>query len=853
MKVPYTWLQDYVDTDLAPQILANKLTMAGLEVDKVEERWEKIITARIVWKEPVKGSDHLNATRIDTNDGRELSVVCGAPNISVGDIVPLALPGAQFTGPEGETLTIGVTKKRGVVSEGMLCSPRELGLSNDHTGIFLLPPETPIGRPLAEVIIELDIKAHRGDLFSMTGVAREVAAFSGTRMHMPEINVPESGKQKIDALLKLTVEDTDLCPRFTARVIRNVKLGPSPLWMVQRLAAAGMRPISNIVDITNYVMLEIGQPLHAFDYDRVADHHLIVRRARPGERLRTLDDQDRDLTTDMMMVCDPTGPLSVAGVMGGAASEISDSTTNILLEAATWNPGNIRRTSARLGLRSEASSRFEKGPDPELALIGLNRAAQLMAELADGEIVHGYLDNYPEPVAPRVLPFTAHDCTWLLGYDITPSEAAEALAALEFGVELAADGSDHMLVTIPTWRADVVEAADLVEEVGRVLGYDRISGTIPTGELPEGLHDDWFDRQEKVRDILAGAGCHEIVTYPLTSRAAMLNILADQSNVMPLLTGSIDQLSSGTLNEKSKSKGKGKKNDALSVTSSSLPVLPPEKMPAVTLVNPLSTKQESLRLTLLISLLETLADNAHQGAQQIRLFEVGRRYIPVSNDMTQLPAERRSIGVVLAGPVSQTWEEPHQTDFYDLKAVAERLLQSLHVQGARYTPTQHPTFHPGRCAIIELPVSTEPGAPMSPAGIMGEVHPTVLERYDLHQRAYALEIDLERLYAAATERVLYKGVSRYPALTRDLAIIVDTTVAAGDVTEVIRQAGGELVRTVTLFDVYTGESIAADKKSLGYTISYQSDERTLNDADWDAAQTRIVAALSEQFEATLRE
>ncbi|HKD74910.1 MAG TPA: phenylalanine--tRNA ligase subunit beta, partial [Ktedonobacterales bacterium] len=581
-----------------------------------------------------------------------------------------------------------------------LCSSRELGLSSDHSGIYLLPKDTPLGRPLAETIIDLDIKAHRGDLFSVTGVAREVAAFSGKQLRLPLLDVPERGKQTVGDLARVTVEDIEMCPRFTARVIRNIKIGPSPLWMVQRLAAAGMRSISNVVDITNYVMWETGQPLHAFDYDRVAEHRLIVRRAKKGETIRTLDDQERELTTEMMLVCDPTGPLSVAGVMGGATSEISNTTTNVLLEAATWNPVNIRRTSTKLGLRSESSSRFEKGLDPELARMGLDRAAQLMAELADGEVAPGYIDNYPQPVEQQILRFNPREVEWLMGYQVSPSEVADALTSLQFGVALDDDG-ENMTVTVPTWRGDVKESADLVEEVARMLGYDRITGTIPSGPLPEPQQVDWFERENLVRDVVSGAGCREVVTYPLTNRAAMLQILSDQSDVAPLLTGAVTP----TANQAPAANGKKKgKTAALATTGAATALMiPPEQMPAITLANALSAKQDTLRLTLLVSLMETMAYNIHQGVKSVRIFELGRRYIPASADAGALPHERRSLGIMLAGWADANWlDGEREHDFFDLKAVVERLFADMHVAGARYTPTQHPTFHPGRCALIEL-------------------------------------------------------------------------------------------------------------------------------------------------------
>lgn len=867
MKVPYHWLKEYVATDLEPQALANKLTMAGLEVDHVATRWPKIVTAQIVYLEPVKGSNHLNATRVTTGQGDERSVVCGAPNIKLGDVVPLALPGAVVQAEGGETFTIGVAKKMGIRSEGMLCSPRELGLSSDHQGIYILPADTPLNMPWEEVVIELDIKAHRGDLFGIYSIAREVAAFANVPLQAPPLAVPELGPTPVAELARVTVADTALCPRFTARVIQDVQIGPSPLWLVLRLAAAGVRAINNVVDITNYVMLELGQPLHAFDYDRVADHHLIVRRAKPGEQLTTLDGQPRTLDPDMMLVCDASGPLSIAGVMGGATSEVADTTTNILLEAATWHPANIRRTSGKLGLRSEASSRFEKGLDPNLAQQGVDRAARLLVELAGGTVAPGIIDVYPQPVQPRTLRFTTHDVEWLLGYAVTPSEAAHALAALEFGVVLDGEG-EGMTVTVPTWRGDVQEGADLVEEVARVLGYDRITGTLPSGPLPEPQLTSWFARQERVRDIMAGAGLREIVTYPLTSRAALLNILHDQSNVAPLLLGAVDPstpavdgngagLAEQTASDGAKGK-KAKKAPAVAVAAATpnLPALAPDQLPVVVLTNPLSSKHETLRLTLLVSLLETLGENARQGAPSARLFEVGRRYVPTPGMATgaELPHERRSLGVILYGRTGDEWlGTARDLDFFDLKGIAEKLLRTLHVPGARYTPTHHPTFHPGRCALIELPVSAEPDAPTRPAGILGEIHPAVAARFDLTRRAYALELDLERLFAAAPEHYHVQPNARYPALTRDLAVVVRRDVPASDVAAAIRAAGGALVQSVTLFDLYEGQPIPPDQRSLAFTIVYQAADRTLSDADGDAERAKVVALLRERFGATIRE
>ncbi|TMC15164.1 MAG: phenylalanine--tRNA ligase subunit beta, partial [Chloroflexi bacterium] len=449
MRVPLSWLKDYVAITMSPEELAHTLTMAGLEVEAIDyigKPWgDKIITAQIMHLEPVKGSDHLNYTRISTGT-QELGVICGAPNIKLGDKVPLALPGAQI----GD-ITISETRKMGYISQGMLCSLRELGIGSDHSGIYILDTDTKLGQPLVnllgEVVLEFSIKAHRGDLSSILGIAREVAALTGQPLRLPAITIHEQGTPATE-MVKVTVDAPELCPRYTARVISGVKLGPSPSWLGRRLLAAGMRPINNVVDITNYVMLECGQPLHAFDYDLVPEHHIIVRRAYQGETLKTLDDVQRKLTPDMLLITDPTGPTAIAGVMGGAKSEVNDQTQTILLEAANFLGSSIRRTSVKLGLRTDASSRFEKRLDPELVLIGTKRACQLMQELAGGTAHPGVIDCYPQPVQPRTIPFSTEDVAWLTSMKVTQDDVTKALSPLGFAVttdEL--DG--QMLVAVP--------------------------------------------------------------------------------------------------------------------------------------------------------------------------------------------------------------------------------------------------------------------------------------------------------------------------------------------------------------------------------------------------------------------
>lgn len=850
MRVPLSWLKDYVEITMSPEELAHTLTMAGLEVEAIEyigKEWgDRIITAQIIHLEKVEKSDHLSYTRVITGSG-ELGVICGAPNIKEGDKVPLALPGAKI----GDT-TIGETKKMGYVSQGMLCSPRELGLGSDHSGIYILDPDVPIGQRLVDllgdVVLEFSIKANRGDLSSMIGIAREVAALTGKPLHLPEIKLHEQGRPASE-MVQVTIEDSDLCPRYAARVISDVKLGPSPGWMGHRLLLAGMRPINNIVDITNYVMLEYGQPLHGFDYDLVRQQHIIVRRAHPGETLTTLDDVKRNLTPDMLLITDPEGPTAIAGVMGGAVSEVNDRTTRILLEAANFKASNVRRTSVALGLRTDASSRFEKGLDPELVPVGANRAAQLMEQLAGGVVNPGIVDVYPHPVRPRILPFSIAEVEWLTGMQVTQQEAIDALQALGFGVEADEDGQS-MTVTVPTYRNDIEESADLVEEVIRIIGYDHLPSTIPDGPLPEGQSDGWFEREQEVRDLLVGSGLNEIITYAMTSRARMVNLLAQQDAA----SAQVLLLPAGTAPAANSQNGNGSEPARMAATATALAPLDVRSIPAVVLTNPLSSDMEAMRLTLMAGLMETMQENSKRSRVGLRFFEIGRRYLP-AEDIHSLPDERRSVGIAISGPAEISWvsELSRPADFYDLKGIIERLLTGLHIKNYRFTPTQHPTFHPGRCALLELPRHLPDGTEiLSPVGVLGEVHPIVQQRYDLPQRVYLCELDLELLYAAVPVRVVYQPISRHQELTRDLAIVVDQQVPAQDIEDAILTSAGELLRSATLFDIYTGEQVPVGKKSLTYSLVFQAQDRTLTDAEANVLQEKVLQTLKERFNAVLR-
>jgi phenylalanyl-tRNA synthetase beta chain len=846
MKVPLSWLKEYVDITMSPEALAHTLTMAGLEVEAIEyigADWgDAIITAQIVHLEKVAGSDHLSYARVNTGT-EELGIICGAPNIKQGDKVPLARVGAKV----GD-LTIGEKNTMGYLSQGMLCSPRELGIGNDHSGIYILDPATPLGQKLVdvlgEVVLEFAIKANRGDLSSIIGIAREVAALTKQELRIPQPVLHEQGRPAAE-LVRVTVEDTDLCPRYSARIVSGIKIGPSPAWMGRRLLAAGMRPINNVVDITNYVMLEFGQPLHGFDYDLVRHHHIIVRRARPGEEMTTLDGVKRKLTPDMLLIADPEGPTAIAGVMGGAISEVNDNTTTVLLEAANFQAANVRRTSVELGLRTDASSRFEKRLDPELTVVGANRAMQLMAELAGGTVHPGIVDCYPSPPQPRTIAFSTDDVEWLTAVKVTQHEVMDALSGLGF-IVVPDEHSNSMQVTVPTFRPDIVESADLVEEVLRMIGYNSIPSTIPVGPLPEPQVDSWFEREYAVRNILIGAGLNEIVTYAMISRDRMINLLAhaDAQSARVLLQGARSAPSNGT------NTAVAAKNGA----SSAIVPFDARTLPAVTLVNPLSSDHDTMRLTLMSGLLETVQENSKRSKAGLRFFEIGRRYLP-SDEANSLPDERRSVDIAISGPAEISWfaELSRPADFYDLKGVVETLLAALHISRYRFTSTQHPTFHPGRCALLELPRMTIAGEEtFSPVGVLGEVHPLVQQRYDIPQRTYMCELDLEQLYEAVPGSLTYAPISRQQELTRDLALVVDEQVPAQDIHDAIVRSGGELLRSAALFDVYTGEPIPVGKKNLTYSLAYQSQERTLTDAEVNTLQDGIIRALHEKFGAVLR-
>ncbi len=650
-----------------------------------------------------------------------------------------------------------------------------------------------------DVILDLDVTPNRPDCLSIIGIARELAALTEQELNLPQVHYEEPGAP-IDQLASVEIADAELCSRYCASLITGLKVGPSPPWMQQRLLACGMRPINNIVDVTNYVMLEWGQPLHAFDDRKLKEGKIIVRRARNGEVITTLDGMERPLTDDMLVIADAQSPVALAGVMGGAESEVTPGTTSVLLESANFNRASIRYASARLRLQSEASSRFEKGISPELTLPALRRATQLLLELAGGQAAAGVIDVYPGKVEGEPIALSSNQVKRLLGIEIDIDQIAKVLTSLGCRCEPAAPSS-ALGVTVPYWRTDVSSATDLVEEVARMYGYDRIPVTLMDDELPPQRDNRELEVEERARDILVACGLNEIVSYPVTNLE------------------SVGKLSPGTE--------------------------PPDPGAYIRIANPLNSEREYMRQTLMNTMLETVWANL-RFTDRLALFEIGRVYLPVPGE--DLPEEPRRLCVSMTGPRAESsWlsGDAHSMGFFDLKGVVEALLERLNVEGASFEPTQHPAFHPGRAARLT--------AGDVDLGILGELHPTVRDSFDLPASPVCLlELDMEALTEATPEVEFMNPISRYPAVRQDLAIIVDEDVPGARVEEVIRSAGGKLLVDITLFDVYRGEQIPKGKRSLAYSLTFQSLDGTLTDKQVAKLQGRILKKLRKQIGANLR-
>jgi phenylalanyl-tRNA synthetase beta chain len=804
MKLLLSWLREYVDVDLPVAELARRLIDATAEVegwDTIGSDWdpERIRVAQVLDVVPHPNADRLRLVTVDAGDGAREQVVCGAPNVAAGQKVAFATEGAAiFDGHTGKPAVLKLRPIRGVDSGGMVLSERELGLSDEHEGILVLPEDARVGRPLVEqlgdVLFDISTWANRADLLGVLGFAREVAAFTGQPLREPDRTHGESDRP-VEDLVSVKIEDPDLCRRFTAAVIEDVTIGPSPAWMQERLQRMGMRPINNVVDITNYVMLETGQPLHAFDYDLVRGRQIVARRAKPGERLTTLDGIDRDLDPEMLMVCDGEGPVGIGGIMGGGNSEVSDSTRTVLLEVANFKPGSIRRTSSKLKLRTEASARFEKGIGPDLAVYAQHRALHLFEQCTGGRIARGLIDVYPTRLDPSPVRLPAARIEQVLGMTIPAADVERILSSLGFAVE--SDG-DAYVATPPFWRPDVEIADDLIEEIGRIYGYDQLPATMLRGQLPAVQPRPVPTLRERLRDLMAGLGFQEILTYSLTDEGTLARVVDPADN---------------------------------------------ERRSPLKVVNPVASQHNTLRTSVRGSVLQTASANRHAADGPLRLFEIGFEYIPTEAD---LPRERPVLCGVLMGPRETRWgrASTDRLDFFDAKGAVEAALADLGAS-AEYRPTTAFGLLPGHTAEVIA------GGDI--LGIIAQVHPQTAASFDIDEPVFLVELSLEDLVRHLPERPAYTPPSRYPEVRHDIAVLVDADLPAGRLLQLIRAHRSGSVRIAAdVFDEYRGQGVPEGKKSLAVSLRYQAPDRTLTDEDVARIEQGLLTRLQKELGATLR-
>ncbi|MCD5406514.1 MAG: phenylalanine--tRNA ligase subunit beta [Desulfotomaculum sp.] len=807
MKVSYKWLQEYVDINISPQELADRLTMAGVAVETVHylgAAISNVVTGQIIKIDRHPNADKLVICQVITEDAENcIQIVTGATNVREGHKIPVAKVGAKLAGG----LTIKKSKLRGEISNGMLCSGQELNLDAgllskaEQQGIMILPADTPLNVDiraylgLDDYVLELDLTPNRGDCLSMLGVAREVAVLLNVAMRLPETTPPEGDVASAN-LAKIDIQATDLCSRYVGRVVQGVKPAPSPVWMQQRLRAAGIRPVNNIVDVTNYVMLEMGQPLHAFDYDQLAKQQIIVRRAQPAERLVSLDGVERLLNEEMLVICDAAAPVAVAGIMGGLDSEVTANTKNVLIEAAYFNPVNVRRTAKVLALRSESSTRFEKGVDIGGCPRAADRAAFLMQQLAGGTVAQGFIDNYPSPLTKKTIVLRPGRVKQVLGIILEPQAIAEILTSLQFEVQTEVV---NLLVTVPTFRPDVNLEIDLIEELARIYGYNKVPDTMISGVTNQGRRSENQQLIHDLKNILEGCGLTEVITYGFVNPKVF-----DRIN------------------------------------------LPPDSKfrKALVLQNPLSEEHAVMRTVLVPNLLAVLQSNHNRQVQRGAIFEIGRVFYPVEGQ--RLPDERLVLAITLSGDTANNWNsKPQAMDFYFAKGILETLFDKIGLKEVRFERHTDPSFHPGRVAAIKVQDKS--------IGVLGELHPNVLENYQLPHRAVAAKLDITDLLTLKLQQPKYKALPKFPAVDRDLAVIIPQAIAVQDLLDVIRKVGGKILTSVKVFDVYTGEQVATDCKSVAFSLLFQNVDRTLTDKEVAKKTDQIFKALNNQFNAEMRQ
>lgn len=807
MKASLQWMNEYVPLDLnrPAQELADELTQAGIPVEEVlsmDPGLKKIYTGKIVEITKHPDADKLQVCQVQclSEDGEEITkqIVTAATNVAVGQIVPVAYHKSRLA--DGTEIKKG--KLRGVVSEGMFCSVAEFGISSDLVrpeeaqGIYIFPEGTPIGLDIKEALMlddtvyEFELTANRADCFSMVGLSREFGIMTNQKALFPVIMVNENG-ESIEGKASVAIEAHDLCTRFTSRLVTNVTIEPSPLWMQNRLRNSGIRPINNVVDVTNYVMLELGQPMHAYDYDCVADHTLIARRAKAGETLTTLDGNERELNESMLIIADTKGPIGVAGVMGGLTSEVTDKTTNVLFEAAVFNGPSIRRTSKALGMRSEASGRFERGVNHKYTAYAIDRAAQLLQQICPScKVSVGVIDVYPEPVEQRTVTFTAEQINDYLGTSIEKDRMVDILTKLEFVIT---ESGDTIEALVPTWRDDVTGMPDIAEEIARIVSYDNIAPTIPVAILSSGGMTPKKALTKEVTHYLAHAGLSQIITFSFMHKDGLTNMMLPEGD---------------------------------------------NRYTAIPILNPISEEFPYMRTTLVPAVIEAAKRNIAQQNKDLWLFETANVYEPKALPLTEVPHERPMACGIMMGKVTEAaWNQAQRdTDFYDVKGVVDGLLAKLGLTQYDIQPSSESYYHPGVSAHYTVNGVT--------IANYGELHPQVVKNFDLSGKVYMFEIDLEAVLSIIVPPFRYQSFSKFPGTSRDLAIVAPVSVTSGDIVALIKEHGGEYLESVSIFDVYEGEHIEAGYRSLAYNLQFRSMEGTLNDEDIDGAIQAIIDALA---------
>lgn len=832
MRVPLEWLSDFVDFELSTDELAERLTMTGLNVEGIERpsvEWRDVIIGQVVELEPHPHSRNpLNVAQVDIGH-EKITVVTGAPNVRMGDKVPVVLVGGRLPhGPDGNPVMIEAKPMAGITSQGMLGSARELGLSDDHSGIYILPADAPVGAPLASVmggdVLDVETVSNRPDTLSIVGIARETAAVTQQQITAPDVTAITGPVEWIDEpSIELQIDVPDLCPRFSALRIHGVAATPSPTWLASRLEAAGQRPINLLVDLTNYVMLEYGQPMHAFDADRLETNRIVVRLARPGETVRTLDGVDRALPADAVVVADGERAVSVAGIIGGEESEITDSTSTLLLEAATWDAPNIRFTAKALGVRTEASSRFEKGQQPETTVPAIFRFLQLLAQITDRPLrVSRLSDCVARDPEERVVTMPLHELDRLVGVPIDAATAAEQLSLLGFGVAIE---DSAISAVVPSWRrVDIEQSADLVEEVARLVGFDSLPATLPRRTMPPPATDPRREWQQIIRERLLAGGANEITTHSLTSYAATARLFLPEVRSFPPESMAWETIIPNP--------------DGVSAHHAAIE--------PVRLMNPATTERQILRMTLLPSMLDVVSRNLKSSDERLAFFEIDRTFFRRSDD---LPYERETLAIALSGLRHiKNWAEPQPGPytFFDLKGLLEAVLRAAQVQNWETVSTTHPSLHPGRSAVLRV-AGRE-------VAILGQLHPEVARAFELDTLPVMVaEVDLDTLIDLAGAPRLFRDLPRYPAAYRDLAMVVPRDLPAARLLHVVRREGGDVLESARIFDVYEGPQLPPDQKSIAIEMAFRSAHATLTQEDVAAVMQRIVETIRQELGGTIRD